>query len=111
MALAEALLGRRPATQLVGWVSREVLAGLNRRQRLRPAGDPAPRTVLLSGRVQHPGPGSVEACAVLRSGPRLLVLAFRLEAREGQWLCTALDAGLVPARRRGDATPGGTAGE
>ena len=111
VALAEALLGRRPATQLVGWVSREVLAGLNRRQRLRPAGDPAPRTVLLSGRVQHPGPGSVEACAVLRSGPRLLVLAFRLEAREGQWLCTALDAGLVPARRRGDATPGGTAGE
>lgn len=99
VALGEALLGRRPATQLAGWVSREVLAGLSRRQRLRPAEDTAPRTVLLSGRVQHPGPRSAEACAVLRSGPRLLVLAFRLEAREGQWLCTALDAGLVPPRR------------
>lgn len=110
VALAEALLGRRPASQLAGWVSREVLAGLSRRQRLRPAGDPAPRTVLLSGRVQHPGPRSVEACAVVRSGPRLLVLAFRLEGREGQWLCTALDAGLASGRRRGGATPAGTAG-
>ena len=113
LALGEALLGRRPASQLAGWVSREVLAGLTRRQRLRPAEDAAPRTVLLSGRVQHPAPRAVEACAVLRSGPRLLVLAFRLEAREGQWLCTALDAGLPPARRPGDApkpvSPAGTA--
>ena len=46
VALGEALLGRRPATQLAGWVSREVLAGLARRQRLRPAEDTAPRTVL-----------------------------------------------------------------
>lgn len=101
IALGEALLGRRPATQLTGWVSDEVLAGLNRRQRLRPAEETAPRTVLLSGRVQHPGPCSAEASAVLRAGTRLLVLAFRLEARHGQWLCTALDAGLAPGRRRG----------
>ena len=51
---------------------------------------------------------------MLRSGPRLLVLAFRLEAREGQWLCTALDAGLVPARRprreaQAGLSPAGTA--
>lgn len=98
LALGEALLGRRPATQLAGWVSAEVLASLNRRQRLRPAEASAPRTVLLSGRVQHPGPCSVEASAVLRAGARLLVLAFRLEARDGQWVCTALEAGLTSAR-------------
>jgi hypothetical protein len=109
LALAEAVLGRRPATQLAGWVSADVLANLNRRQRLRPAGDAAPRTVLLSGRVQHPGPRSAEACAVLRSGPRLLVLAYRLEAREGQWLCTALEAGLTSGARRRPARPGGDA--
>ena len=101
LALGEALLGRRPATQLAGWVSPEVLAGLARRQRLRPAEDAAPRTVLLSGRVQHPGPRAVEASAVLRAGTRLLVLAFRLEGRDAQWLCTALDAGLAPGPRRG----------
>ena len=98
LALGEALLGRRPATQLAGWVSAEVLAGVSRRQRLRPAEDLAPRTVLLSGRVQHPGASSTEASAVLRAGTRLLVLAFRLEGRDGQWVCTALEAGLTPTR-------------
>ena len=112
LALGEALLGRRPATQLAGWVSAEVLAGLNRRQRLHPAEDLAPRTVLLSGRVQHPGPCSAEVSAVLRAGGRLLVLAFRLEGRDGQWVCTALDAGLAPARRprpRSVLSPAGSA--
>jgi hypothetical protein len=98
IALGEALLGRRPATQLAGWVSAEVLAGLNRRQRLRPAEEVAPRTVLLSGRVQHPAARSAEATAVLRAGTRLLVLAFRLEARDVQWVCTALEAGSTPIR-------------
>lgn len=113
LALGEALLGRRPATQLSGWVSREVLAGLHRRQRLRPADDQAPRTVLVSGRVQHPGPCAVEACAVLRSGPRTLVLAFRLEGHAGQWVCTALEAGLAPGpagRSRPRATGATSAG-
>ena len=107
VALGEALLGRRPASRLTGWVSPEVLAGLARRQRLRPAGEPTPRTVLLSGRVQHPGPRATEASAVLRAGARLLVLAFRLEAGDGRWVCTALDASLAPARRRraGDGPP------
>lgn len=108
LALGEALLGRRPATQLAGWVSDEVLAGLSRRQRLRPAGESAPRTVLLSGRVQHPAPLVAEASAVLRAGPRLLVVAFRLEAVGRQWVCTALDAGLTPLRRR-PALPAGAA--
>lgn len=107
LALAEAVLGRRPATQLAGWVSAEVLASLNRRQRLRPAEDSAPRTVLLSGRVQHPGPRSAEACAVLRAGGRRLVLAYRLEARDGQWVCTALEAGLTSGARRRPARPVG----
>lgn len=101
VALAEALLGRRPASRLNGWVSAEVLAGLARRQRLRPAGEPVARTVLLSGRVQHPGPRSAEASAVLRAGNRLLVLAFRLEAADGAWVCTALEAGATSGGRRG----------
>ncbi|WP_139209847.1 Rv3235 family protein [Microlunatus flavus] len=101
LALAEAALGRRPATQLAGWVSPQVLAGLARRQRLRPAGPPAPRTVLLSGRVQHPAAQVAEVSAVLRTGARLLVLAFRLEGADGRWVCTALEAGLTPGRRAG----------
>lgn len=105
IALGEALLGRRPATQLSGWVSAEVLAGLNRRQRLRPAEEVVPRTVLLSGRVQHPAARSAEATAVLRAGARLLVLAFRLEARDGQWVCTALEAGLTPVGRARSRNP------
>lgn len=109
LALGEAILGRRPATQLSGWVSPEVLAGLNRRQRLRPAEEAAPRTVLLSGRVQHPSARATEASAVLRAGTRLLVLAFRLEARDGQWSCTALEAGLTPGPRR-PPRPGAPAG-
>lgn len=110
VAVGEAVLGRRPATQLVGWTSPEVQAGLARRQRLRGAGSAAPRTVLLSGRVQHPAPQVAEASAVLRAGARLLVLAFRLEGAEDRWVCTALDAGFTPDRRRPrpDATPGGT---
>jgi len=114
LAIGEALLGRRPATQLAGWVSAEVLAGLNRRQRLRPTEASAPRTVLLSGRVQHPAAGSAEACALLQTGSRLLVLAFRLEAREDRWVCTALEAGSAPGRpgrRRDlarDLSPAGT---
>ena len=86
----------------------EVLAGLARRQRLRPAGAAAPRTVLLSGRVQHPAPRAAEACAVLRAGTRLLVLALRFEGGEAGWVCTALDAGFTPERRR--ALAGATSG-
>jgi len=111
LALAEAVLGRRPAPQLARWVSAEVLAGLNRRQRLRPAEAVAARTVLLSGRVQHPGSRSAEASAVLRSGTRVLVLALRLEVRDGQWLCTALEAGLTTSGPRRPPRPDVQRGE
>ncbi len=107
VAVGEAVLGRRPATQLAGWTSPEVLAGLARRQRLRRADVVAPRTVMLSGRVQHPAPRVAEASAVLRAGTRLLVLALRFEGGADRWVCTALDAGLTPERRR---TPGATSG-
>lgn len=100
LALSEAVLGRRPATQLAGWVAADVLAGLHRRQRLRLAEEATARTVLLSGRVQHPGPRSAEASAVVRSGHRLVVLAFRLEGRDSQWLCTALEAGVTSGPRQ-----------
>lgn len=100
VAVGEAVLGRRPATQLAGWTTPEVLAGLARRQRLRTAGVAVPRTVLLSGRVQHPAPRVAEASAVLRAGTRLLVLALRFEGGEDRWVCTALDAGFTPERRR-----------
>ena len=101
--MGEAVLGRRPTTQLAGWTTPEVLAGLARRQRLRRAGVVAPRTVLLSGRVQHPAPRVAEASAVLRVGTRLLVLALRFEGGEDRWVCTALDAGFTLERRRAPA--------
>nr|WP_232531225.1 Rv3235 family protein [Microlunatus antarcticus] len=106
LALTEALLGRRPATQLTGWVADDVVAGLNRRQRLHAADEAAARTVLLSGRVQHPAPLAVEATAVLRSGPRTVVLAFRLEGCGRGWLCTALEAGVTSGPRRRDRRSG-----
>jgi len=108
VAVGEAVLGRRPATQLAGWTTPEVLAGLARRQRLRGAGIVTPRTVLLSGRVQHPAPRVAEASAVLRAGARLLVLALRFEGGEDRWVCTALEAGFTPERRR--ALAGATSG-
>jgi hypothetical protein len=42
---------------------------------------------------------------VLRSGYRLVVLAFRLEGRDGQWVCTALDAGVTAGPRRRNRGP------
>lgn len=99
VALGEAVLGRRPATRLDAWVSAQVRADLARGQRLRPAEGVAVRPVLLSARVQHPAAGIAEVSTVLRVGPRLLVLPFRLEAEDGEWVCTAFEAGLTPARR------------
>lgn len=99
VALGEAVLGRRPATRLEGWVSAQVHADLARGQRLRPAEGVAVRPVLLSGRVQHPAADVAEVGAVLRVGPRLLVLPFRLEAADGEWVCTAFQAGLTPGPR------------
>jgi len=96
-AMFEALHGRRPIGQLTRWVDEAVLAAIGFHQRsqarargLEPA-RPAPAARLHSLRIQRPNPLAAEVCAHLSLGPRSAALAFRLEGRNGRWLCVALE--------------------
>lgn len=96
-ALVETLQGRRPVGQLSRWVDERVLATLNVALRLRQARTGASRSVrpatLRSVHIQFPQPEAVEASAHVQLGKRSVALAFRLEAWNDRWLCTALDLG------------------
>jgi hypothetical protein len=92
-AVAETLVGQRPAGALAPFVSREVREVLHRRPMPGPrrphAGPrPAPHRV----HVRRVAPDVVEANTVLR-GERVRAMAFRMEARRGRWICTALEIG------------------
>lgn len=96
LAVAQALLGQRPATQLVRWVAADVLDGLGLRQRRRPADDvgrSAVAVVVRSVHCQQPAPSVAEAAAHLCVGRTTLAMAFRLEAVGDRWLCVALEVG------------------
>lgn len=108
VAMVEALHVRRPIAQLNRWLSDEVLADISLRRRRRAGEDDAAvPPVLRSLRIQHPHPAVAEVAAHLLLGRRPLVLAFRLEAWDGRWLCTALELG--PRSR--PARPGGPPGQ
>lgn len=99
-AAVEIVGGDRPATQLIRWTSKEVYAELERR-------------ALLVGRAGHHQPGQgrvqpvrpkvvsvhsffvaahiVETSVHVRYGARSRALAARFEARQGRWICTALE--------------------
>ena len=49
--------------------------------------------------IRIPTPGVVEVAATLRAARHAHAMAFRLEARRDQWLCTALEVGFVPRPR------------
>lgn len=101
-AVAEVLDGQRPAGQLVRWVSNEVDAGLRAWARAKvlhpalaqvtwgperlPTGRRQARRVR-SLRWSSPVDGVAEVAAVIDGGPRPLVMAFRLEGRDGRWVC------------------------
>lgn len=95
-AVAEVLVGRRPAAQLVRWVAEEALAALNWQLRTavrgRRNGSTNPPAVC-SVHIQLPAPGVVEVAAHLRGDEVPPALALRLEARTQRWFCTALEWG------------------
>jgi hypothetical protein len=94
-AIAEVLAGDRPAGQLTGIATLDVLRLLARgagRLGARPDG-PAQRPAVDSVHVSEPCEGVVEACAVINTWPRRRALALRLEGIDGQWRCTALHLG------------------
>lgn len=96
LAVAQAILGQRPATQLTRWMAEEVLDSLGLRQRRRPptaVGRSVTPVVLRSVRYQHPAAAVAEVAAHLSVGRASVAMAFRLEAFEERWVCTALDVG------------------
>ncbi|VXB12337.1 Rv3235 family protein [Nocardioides sp. AX2bis] len=99
-AALEIVGGDRPASQLVRWVDREVLADLQRRAWLvAHAGGHTPgvarvqpvRPRVLSVHSCVIADGVVDAAVHAAHGPRSRAVATRFERRRGRWVCTALD--------------------
>lgn len=95
--LAETLAGARPARQLTPWTSEQA------RQRIRQLGQtvacdqrPTVRRIMTSA----PAENVLELTAVVGFGPRVRVLALRLERQQhgpeadrgGQWCCTTIES-------------------
>jgi Family of unknown function (DUF6459) len=88
--LAEVLAGARPAYQLRELTSPDVLSLLQRNSgRFGALRQPTVVSVHLS----QPSDGSAEACAVIDTGQRKRVIAFRLDHHDGRWTCTAVHLG------------------
>jgi hypothetical protein len=100
-ALAETLTGVRPAAQLGAWTTRPVQGLVERRailSRAATAGDRSVRREASRARlgrlhICRPNPTAVETTVALHCAGRTRALAFRLEARDGRWVCTALELG------------------
>jgi hypothetical protein len=90
--LAETLAGSRPAHQLTPWTSDRARRQIRRLGPLCGTGQrPRVRRVMTSA----PASGVLELTAVVGFGPRVRVLAIRLErdeTRRGRWCCTAVDS-------------------
>lgn len=90
VAMVEVLLGHRHLGQLVRHVSEEVQGTIRLAAR---SATPAERDriVVESARIQLVSRRVVEACLRTRQGSRWVLVAFRLVAEDGKWLCTELD--------------------
>jgi hypothetical protein len=90
--LAETLAGSRPAHQLTPWTTDRARRQIRRLGPLCATGQrPRVRRVMTSA----PASGVLELTAVVGFGPRVRVLALRLErdeTRRGRWCCTAIDS-------------------
>ncbi len=90
--LAETLAGSRPAHQLTPWTTEQARRQLRRLGPVLATGQrPRVRRVMTSA----PASGVLELTAVVGFGPRVRVLALRLERDEaapGRWCCTAIDS-------------------
>jgi hypothetical protein len=95
--IVEVASGERPMSQLSRWTTFEVYESLRwtltqhvTRRRATLPGTPR-ATRALSVHVSAITPTVVEACATIRIGPRVHALAYRLEATDTGWQCTAAD--------------------
>jgi hypothetical protein len=100
-ALAEALAGSRPPSQMVPWTTGEAL---DRIQHLGPQLASAQRPRVRRVVTSLPAEGVMELAVVVGFGPRVKALAVRLERSEpgaaarrgepppGRWVCTAVEA-------------------
>jgi hypothetical protein len=90
--LAETLAGSRPARQLTPWTTEQARRQIRQLGPLLATGQrPRVRRVMTSA----PASGVLELTAVVGFGPRVRVLALRLErddAGTGRWCCTAIDS-------------------
>ena len=81
--ILEVLGGRRPAAQIEQLVDPALFARLVAHPRLV-----GTRHRIGPLRVCHPTDTAVEACATIRSGPRVLALAARFQRTRPGWVCT-----------------------
>jgi hypothetical protein len=88
--IAEALSGHRPPQQLIRWTDEDVYEMLTHRLAGRVRTDGS-RPLVRSVRICRPRFGIVEVTAVVDVSGRCRALAFRLDAEDGHWRCTALD--------------------
>jgi hypothetical protein len=90
--LAETLAGSRPAHQLLPWTTEQARRRIRQLAPILATGQrPRVRRVMTSA----PASGVLELTAVVGFGPRVRVLALRLErdhSGTGRWCCTAIDS-------------------
>lgn len=89
----EALMGRRPLTQLQPITSVGVFAALAGGRRPRWCADGTAPLVVGPVHVCEPVDGVAEVSAVARRAGRAHAVAARLEGIDGRWRCTALQIG------------------
>jgi Family of unknown function (DUF6459) len=90
-ALAETLAGSRPSGQLTPWTTEQVRRQIRQLGPLLAGGErPLVRRVMTSA----PASGVLELTAVVGFGPRVRVLALRLERDQAGrgWCCTAVES-------------------
>lgn len=88
--VAEVAAGVRPARQLFLIMSPGAVERLQRLAAVHPSGNGPIRRVL-SVRVSHPGPGTMEAIAVVEGARRCQAVALQLRRRRQGWLVTAAE--------------------
>ncbi|SEO59981.1 Rv3235 family protein [Amycolatopsis saalfeldensis] len=80
--ILEVLVRRRPAAQIEHLVDPALFARLREHPRL-----PGTRHRIGPLHVCHPSDTAIEACATIRSGPRVLALAARFQQTRSGWVC------------------------
>jgi hypothetical protein len=94
-AVLDVRTGRRPVSQVQGWVGAQLYAQLGLWPPLADV-----RLTLRSLRGCAVPPSSYEASATATTAARTYALMARFDLQDGVWRCTVFDL-IVPSRRRG----------